>query len=65
MDNGYDLESVWWEALKSGKIKDFRPFVYLVGKIKKWRDEKFICLAKKKNERIKNKISINLQLCFL
>ena len=40
------------------KWKERRDLVfshmYLVGKMKKWRDEKFICLVEKKNERIEN-----------
>ena len=31
----------------------------LVGRMKKWKDEKLICLVKKKNELIENEVSIN------
>ena len=31
--------------------------------MKKWRNKKLNCLVEKKNERMKNKVDINLQLC--
>ena len=34
----------------------------LVGEMKKWKDEKLVCLDEKKNERIKNIVGINLLL---
>ena len=37
-------------------------YLYLVRRMEKWKDEKLICLVEKKNERIINKIGINLQL---
>ena len=44
------------------KLEDKRnlvfSYLYLVRRMEKWKDEKFICLVEKKNERMKNKISI-------
>ena len=31
--------------------------------MEKWKDRKLICLVEKKNERMKNEVDINLQLC--
>ena len=31
----------------------------LVGRVRKWKDEKLICLVKKKNEMIENEVVIN------
>ena len=31
----------------------------LVGRMRKWKDEKLICLVKKKNEMIENEVGIN------
>ena len=39
------------------------PHVCLVGGMEKWKDEKLFCLVERKNERMKNEVSINLQLC--
>ena len=38
-------------------------YMCLVEKMEKWRDRKLICLVKKKNERMKTEVGINLQLC--
>ena len=38
------------------------PHVCLVGKMKKWNDEKLFCLVERKNEMMENEVSINLQL---
>ena len=32
----------------------------LVGKVEKWKDGKLLCLVKMKNERIENRVGINL-----
>ena len=38
-------------------------YLFLVVRIKKWTDEKFICLIEKKKMRdLKSKVDINLQL---
>ena len=39
------------------------PHLCLVGRVKKWRDGKLFYLVKIKNERMKNKVDINLPLC--
>ena len=31
--------------------------------MEKWRDRKLICSTEKKNERMKDEVGINLQLC--
>lgn len=49
------------EKWKDKRVQTICVFSWKDKKVK--RDEKFICLAKKKNERIENEISINLQLC--
>lgn len=38
-------------------------YLYLVWRMKKWRNESFICLIEKKSEMIKIEIDIYLQLC--
>lgn len=37
--------------------------MFLVGRMENKRDEKFICLVVKKNERKENKAGINLLIC--
>ena len=37
--------------------------LYFVGRMKKWKDEKFICLVEKKNEKIEIEVDINFKLC--
>ena len=67
------LGSVWLKQWKSRRIEngeeiekweDRRDLVFshlcLVERMKKWRDEKFICLVWKKNERMENEVGINL-----
>ena len=44
--------------MRGWKIFSFY-YVCLVGRMRKWKDEKLICLVKKKNEMIENEISIN------
>ena len=39
------------------------PHLYLVGGVKKYRDGKLFCLVEIKNEKMKNKVDINLSLC--
>lgn len=35
--------------------RDFSfPYLYLVGRVKKWSDKNLFCLVEKKNERIEN-----------
>ena len=34
-------------------------YMCLVGRMRKWKDEKLICLVKKKNEIIENEVGIN------
>ena len=34
-------------------------YMCLVGRMRKWKDEKLICLVKKKNEMIENEVGIN------
>ena len=43
------------EEWKSGK----KEKLSLIGGIERWRDEKLICLIKKKNEKIENIVVIN------
>ena len=38
------------------------PHLCLVGRVEKQRDEKLFCLVEIKNERMKNKVDINLPL---
>lgn len=38
-------------------------YLYLVWRMKKWRNESFICLIEKKSEMIEIEIDIYLQLC--
>ena len=54
-----------WRGKEVGEQKVFLVFscMFLVGRIEKWRDEKLIYLAVKKNERMKNKAGINLLIC--
>ena len=56
-----------WEQIE--KWENWKNLVfshlYLVERVKKWKNEKLICLIEKKNERIENEVSINLQLCLL
>ena len=37
--------------------------IYLVGRMEKWKNRKFIGLVEKKNKRIENEIGINLLIC--
>ena len=39
------------------------PHLCLVGRVEKWRDGKLFYLVEIKNERMKNKVDINLLLC--
>ena len=39
------------------------PYLCLVRRVEKWMDEIFIYLVEIKNERMKNKVDINLPLC--
>ena len=70
------LGSVWLKEWKSERIENWekiekwksrRDLVFshlcLVGRMEKWRDGKLIFLVKKKNEKMENKVGINLQLC--
>ena len=49
------------------KLEDRKDLVFphlcLVGGVEKWRDVKLFCLVEIKNERMKNKVDINLLLC--
>ena len=49
------------------KWKDRKDLAFshlcLVRRVEKWRDEKLFCLVEIKNERMKNKVDINLLLC--
>ena len=49
------------------KWEDRRDLVFshqrLVERMEKWRDGKLICSTKKKNERMKDEVGINLKLC--
>ena len=56
MKNGEEIEK--WKDIKNLVFS----YMYLVRRIEKWRDGKFICLVEKKNEKMKIEISINLQL---
>ena len=50
------------------KLEDRKDLVFphlcLVRGVEKWRDVKLFCLVEIKNERMKNKVDINLLLCF-
>ena len=49
---------------KLGDIKNLvLSHLCLVWGVKKWRNGKLFCLVKIKNERMKNKVDINLSLC--
>ena len=49
------------------KWEDKRYFIFprvcLIGRMKNWKDEKFICLVEEKNERIEKVVHINLLSC--
>ena len=49
------------------KLEDRKDLVFphlcLVEGVEKWRDGKLFCLVEIKNERMKNKVDINLLLC--
>ena len=49
------------EKLVDRKYLNF-PHLCLVGKVKKWRVRNFFCLVKMINERLENKVGINLPL---
>ena len=54
-----------WRGKEVGEQKVFLVFscMFLVGRLEKWRNEKLICLAMKKNEMMKSKVDINLFIC--
>ena len=53
-----------WENGKVGDIKNLVfPYLCLVWGVEKWRNGKLFCLVEIKNERMKNKVDINLSLC--
>ena len=50
---------------KSGKIRIYFSFSHLclVRRVEKLRDGRLFCMVEFKNERIKNRVCINLQSC--
>ena len=49
------------KRLKSGSIEEISfPLFVFAREDKNWRDGKLICLVEKKNEKLKNKVGINL-----
>ena len=57
IENGEMIEK--WEDKKDLVVSH----MYLIGRMKKLRDRKLICLIEKKNKKIKNIVCINLLSC--
>ena len=54
----------WNDRIEKWKDRKYLifPHVCLVGEMEKWKDGKLFYLVERKNEMMKNKVSINLQL---